>query len=432
MKYLQDIRACHQDPRRLEELYQAARREDETEAFTSALLACHEASPDNVLYAAWYYRLGQTQEDRVAGRSVNWKLAVPLSIVMGLIYWILSDPSLEFDDHTPYFFLIWALIGGCFAIAFLTFTSGEHRDRSLLTAAGLVVAGVYVTLFTLPSGHTYYRDLMLFHLPLLAWMGVGLSVLGIASEPGERFAFLAKSFEVFVTGGVYLIAGGIFAGVTLGMFEALGVTLQETVMRLLLAGGLGLIPVLTVASVYDPLVRPAVQRFEQGVGKLISTLMRLLLPLTLLVLIIYLLIIPFNFMEPFRKREVLIVYNGMLFAIMGLLVGVTPVREGKLSQKHQATLRHGILAVAFLTVLVSLYALSAIISRTLDDRLTVNRLAVIGWNSINTGILCLLIYKQLKDGPAAWIRSLQSTFSVGAIGYVVWTIFLILAIPLLF
>jgi len=430
MNYLQDIRASHQDPRRLEDLYQTAQRENKSDAFTTALLACYEASPDDILYAAWTYRL--QKEEQTKARSANWKLAVPLSVVMGLAFWMLSDSTFKFDDNMPYLLLIWALIAGCFAIAFVTFTNGKHRNRSLLAATGLVVAGLYVTFFTLPSGHTHYRDLMVFHLPILAWIGVGLSVLGRESDVEDRFAFLAKSFEVFVTGGVYMIAGMIFVGVTYGMVETLGVSMPDTIERLLGAGGFGLIPMVAVASVYDPLARPAAQRFEQGVGKLISTLMSLLLPLTLLVLIIYLFIIPFNFSEPFDRREVLIVYNGMLFAIMGLLVGVTPVRGSKLSGKHQAALRTGIMAVAALTVIVSLYALSAIVSRTLDDRLTINRLTVIGWNSINTGILCLLIYRQFKDGPAAWIRSLQSVFSLGAVGYVVWTIFLILATPLLF
>jgi hypothetical protein len=54
------------------------------------------------------------------------------------------------------------------------------------------------------------------------------------------------------------------------------------------------------------------------------------------------------------------------------------------------------------------------------------------WNSINIAILVLLGYKQLKDGQAVWIRSAQAAYSVGAVGYAVWTLFLIVAIPILF
>jgi hypothetical protein len=83
-------------------------------------------------------------------------------------------------------------------------------------------------------------------------------------------------------------------------------------------------------------------------------------------------------------------------------------------------------------VLVSLYALSATIYRTSLGGITVNRLTVIGWNSINIAILGLLIYKQLKHGQAVWVRSAQAVYSVGAVGYAIWALFLIVAIPVLF
>jgi hypothetical protein len=201
---------------------------------------------------------------------------------------------------------------------------------------------------------------------------------------------------------------------------------------LIAAGGFGLLPVLAVASVYDPTVSPSEQDFEQGLSKFIATMMRLLLPLTLGVLVIYIFVIPFNFLEPFENRDVLIIFNLMLFAIMGLLVGATPIRGDDLSSKLQKWLRNGILAVAILAVLVSIYALSATVYRTLDGGITMNRLTIIGWNSINIVILIGLIYKQFQDGREQWIASLQSVFSLGTNAYLVWATFLLLAIPWLF
>jgi len=352
--------------------------------------------------------------------------------ITGLVFWILSNPRFEFSNGMPYLMLVWALVGGCAIIAFLTITAGVNVKPASLVIAGLLVIGLYVTLFATSRHRPHYRDLMLLHLPLLAWVGAGISVLGPRSDHQNRFAFLIKSIEVFITGGLYLGAGGAFVGITIGMFEALDIKLSDEVMRVLIAGGAGLVPVLAVAGVYDPHVRPIAQRFQQGLGKVIYTLMRLLMPLTLLVLVIYLFVIPFNFMEPFRKREVLIVYNVMLFAVMGLLIGATPVRAADLSEKQQSALRTGMLAVAVLATLVSLYALSATVYRTILGGMTMNRLTVIGWNSINIGILVLLVYKQLRDGRAQWIRSLQSAFSLGTVGYIAWALFLTLAIPLLF
>ena len=98
---------------------------------------------------------------------------------------------------------------------------------------------------------------------------------------------------------------------------------------------------MAVASVYDPTKSPSEQDFDQGLSKFIATMMRLLLPLTLGVLTIYLLVIPFNFLAPYENRELLIVYNLMLFAIMGLLLGVTPIRGDDLSPRLQKWLRRG-------------------------------------------------------------------------------------------
>jgi len=201
---------------------------------------------------------------------------------------------------------------------------------------------------------------------------------------------------------------------------------------LIAAGGAGLIPLIAVASVYDPTREPISQDFSQGLSKFISTMMRLLLPLTLGVLVIYVCVIPFYFLAPFENRDVLIVYNLMLFAIMGLLIGVTPLKVQDIPARIQDLLRKGIIAVAILAVLVSLYALSATAYRTFLGGITINRLTIIGWNIINTSILVLIIFRLLKNPQEHWAASLQSVFSLGTNPYLVWTLFIILAIPILF
>jgi hypothetical protein len=168
------------------------------------------------------------------------------------------------------------------------------------------------------------------------------------------------------------------------------------------------------------------------VGRLIVTFPRILLGLTLVVLVIYLITIPFNFMAPFEEREVLIIYNVMLFAVMGLLIGATPVNADDLSPRYQNILRLGIVAVAILVVVVSLYAFAAIVYRTVEGGLTINRLAIIGWNGINIALLVQLIDRQLRQRQTAWIDSLHMTFSNGITLYVAWAVILMLATPWLF
>ncbi len=436
MKYLARITAAQEDPAQLEALYRAAHRAKEAGEFASDLAACYAQAPNSLLYAAWHCRLqpGLEAAERASGISSNWLLAIPLSLVVGLIFALLADPALRFADNTlmPYLVLLWGPLAGLAIVAYLTIAAGGSRRRALAVAGGTVAVAAYPFALLLWRMQPQYRALMAIHLPLAAAIAVGLSVLGLRPGREDLFAVLSKAIEVLVTGGVYLIVGGMFAGIAFGMFAALGINISQDIVTRLAFAGLGAIAVLAVASVYDPRLRPVEQKFEQGLGKLVPTLTRLLLPLALLVLVIYIFVIPFRFMEPFRRRDVLIVFNAMLFGVMGLLVGVTPPREDDLPSGLQTLLRTGIIAVAALAMLISLYALSAVVYRTVLGGITLNRLTVIGWNTINIAILGLLLYKQARQGAAAWVRSLHAVAAIGIIGYIGWTLFLILVTPWLF
>ena len=322
------------------------------------------------------------------------------------------------------------------ALVFLALTAKNNYVRVLSLGMGLLAVTAYSIVLAPALDPPWlvqqYVILAAIHIPLLCWIALGISVLGFNSSTEDRFAFMKKSIEVMIVAGLYLIAGMVFGGITVGMFQAIGISLPEIWLRLIVAGGFGLLPVLAVASVYDPEALPSEQDFDQGLSKFVATMMRLLLPLTLGVLVIYLMVIPFYFLEPFENRDVLVVYNLMLFGIIGLLLGATPMRGDHLSPMLQKWLRIGIIVVAILAVLISIYALSATVFRTIEGGLTLNRLTIVGWNVINIGILLWLIYKQFKDGRGKWVESLQSVFSRAANAYMVWGLFLLVAAPLLF
>jgi hypothetical protein len=167
-------------------------------------------------------------------------------------------------------------------------------------------------------------------------------------------------------------------------------------------------------------------------SKLVALLMRILLPLSLLVLLVYLAFIPFNFRAPFENRDVLAIYNGMLFAVVALLVGATPVSLENLSPRLAHWLRLGIIAVAALALIVSLYAMAAIVYRTALDRLTPNRLAFIGWNVVNIGLLVLVLLLQARARAGQWLHGLYRAYQAGTVAYAVWTLLVILTLPWLF
>jgi hypothetical protein len=437
MAYLQEIRDNQNNPQQLEALFQGARGSRATDQFSADLNACYSDQPDNLLLQAWHYRLQSASEGsrRWEGFSANWKLAIPLALLNGLTLGALSAPGLTFIHQLPWLAFLAMPITAGFIIAFLALTARRNYRRSLALGIGLafiVAAAILFTYRVAIRSATDYQILAALHVALLAWAGVGVALVGLSSDNDSRFAFLMKSLEVFVVGGVYLIVGMIFGGITVGMFEALSIQLPDVLIRLIAAGGAGLIPVIAVATIYDPLAEPKNQDFAQGLSKFIGTMMRLLLPLTLAVLLIYCLVIPFNFFQPFRNRDLLIIYNAMLFGIMGLLVGATPIKLEEVSPRLGSTLRNGIIAVAILATLVSLYALSAILYRTVTGAITINRLTLIGWNTINIALLVLILIRLLRTSLQPWNERIKAVFGLGAVCYVSWGLIVIVVMPFIF
>ncbi|MBN1535643.1 MAG: hypothetical protein JW908_02840 [Anaerolineales bacterium] len=438
MKYIQSIRDAQGKPQQLEMLYQSAVQQDAVDEFTSDLYFCYQQNRDDILLAAWYYRLQSAPavEKESVHRAVNWKLAIPLAIFTAIIFWILSDRAFAFPQNDiPYLALLWTPISTLGILVYLTLTSKVHFRRAIWIGAGLAVAVVYTFLmvgFIDDEFREHYQILGMIHLALLSWVSVGIYVLGFNSQPTQRFAFLMRSLEVFITGGVYIVVGCMFGFITILLFQALSLELDEIYLRLIFAGGSGLLPLLAVVSIYDPYFLPLEQDFKQGLSRFTATMMRLFLPLTFMVLVIYIFVIPFKFFEPFHNRDVLIIYNIMLFAVMGLLLGATPVGDQDITSKVSHWLMWGIIAVAALTVLVNVYALSAILYRTFIGILTINRVTIIGWNVINISILVAAIVRILRGKREAWIKNIKPVFSRGTVAYAIWGAIVLVVLPLAF
>ena len=438
MTHACEIELVQRDPKLLEELYQKARQAGWSGAFAAEITQRHDASPENPLLAAWHYRLtapaSVTGQERAAdqARRINWRLAIPLSLALALVYVILMNERFDLASGPTYIVLAWAPLAACLIMTFLTLAGRWPRQR-LWIILGVAAVTAYVSWMVVSRfTNAPLRDLMSLHLPVMAWAAVGLCILGRRLDDRDRFGFLIKSVEVILTGGIFFGAALVFIGITTGLFAAIGVSLGDPLMRSLFSGAAGLIPVLAVATVYDPEVSPGSQRFDQGLPRLISTLGRIFLPLTLIVAVIYVLSIPANFAKPFEQRDVLVVYNAMLFAVMGLIVIATPVNGDELSSGLRTWLRRGLITLAVLTVLVSVYALSATVYRTMLGGLTMNRLTIIGWNTINIALLCFYLYGQIRGGLDRWVASSQAAFRVGMVAYAAWTLFLLLAVPLVF
>jgi len=300
MSYHDTVGELAQDAEQMENVYRTALKAGEADAFKEAIDEGYRSTPENLLYAAWFHRLKHAAA-RAKGFAVAWAWVVPLAVLNGLLFWWLSDDRYLIRvaglpgtgrDFMPAILLLAAPLSAALMLVYLTVVGRKRWRLSIPVGIVLLIAAAYV-LWVFPQAGTrpfqeQYLTLMSFHLPLLAWAGVGVCLIARHRDPANRFSFLIKSLEVVILGGLFAIAGGLFTGITFGLFQALDVSLSDVVQRLFWAGGGGLIPVVATAVIYNPRVPPSGQAFDEGLSKLVALLMRILLPLTLLVLLVYL------------------------------------------------------------------------------------------------------------------------------------------------
>jgi len=436
MDYAERIRGLLKAPEQLEQLYRQAVKEGEAEAFASAIHSLHAETPENLLLAAWHYRLAAEGAPARRGRlHSHWRWAALLSVPCGLVFWWLSGDYYVYErGWLPLLLFLWAPISAAFILAFLAL-AGQRNPRRLAVSLGalaLLSAYAYFGIWLCGSRifQKQYANLGAIHLILVAWMAVGFYVLAGQSDHESRFAFYVKSLEAVVMGGLLGIVIGIFGSISMGLFSALGFYVPYIVVRLFFAGGAGLVPVLAVAMVCEPLVSMREQSFR--LHAFIATLLRIFIPLAILVLLVYVGFIPFRFTKPFYNRETLIIYNMMLFAVVALLLGVTPVLPDALSESARRWLRRGEMLLALLAEIVSLHALVAIVFRTWEYGFTPNRVTVIGWNLVNIGLLGVLLYRQWKGGESRWLAETHRTFAQAVWPYLGLGLALLLGLPLVF
>lgn len=443
MNYTETVQQVGEDASALEKLFRTARQSGEETQFAQAMDTLYQLAPQNLLYAAWHYRF-QEDETTAANRLTSlvsnrlvWQTALILSLINGVLFFLLSDMQkvVIFND-VPLLAVVWAPIYAIMLMAFLVFAGKHPLLRWITLAVGLALAAGYVISATWWRSDIKSDDpviiLLLIHLPALTLFATGFFVLRDENSSLARFAALNKAIETVITAGLFLAAGMLFTAITFGLFNAIDINPPDWVIRLFVAGGAGLVPVLAVAAVYRPDLPPQAQSFSQGLSRLIALVLRILLPLALVVAVVYIALIPFNFMRPFYNRETLIIYNVMLFAVLGLIVGATPVYETDVPESLRFWLRRGLLTLAALALLVAVYAMVAVLYRTWNDGFTPNRVTVIGWNLLNIGVLSQLLYRQQKCESADWLATLHKTVDSSLNWYVFWTLALMAVLPWVF
>ncbi|MCI0692914.1 DUF687 domain-containing protein [candidate division KSB1 bacterium] len=446
MNLKSQIEGARGDAAGLERLYKQALVAGNEAAFKEAIGRCAGEHPENVLFSAWAYRLDVLPPPPLVvapeGQTVNqsqsrrWWTAVATSVVLGVVYALFARdrPPIPIPGEAdPLFWIGWGPLTALGILFYLVMV--DRSERRIYRYAGLAVIPIAVyTAVTAWSRTDDIAILSALHLPFVAWAAIGTALtLGHPDPARQCYAYLVKSAETVLVGGIYFAAGAIFLGLTYGIFAVLGINLPQDVLQTVAAWGIGAIPVLALASVYDPMAAPVAQDWTTGLTRILRILTQLILPLALGVLVVYIFwFVPAYFWRPFQEREVLIVYNATILAILVLLTVVVSGPVDERSPRQDTILRYAVQALVGLILFLNVYALAAIASRTFNFGLTPNRYAVFGWNIVTLLMLAVVGIRQWRGRSDPWVYIFRESIARVSVLAVAWALWVLIGLPLSF
>ena len=248
------------------------------------------------------------------------------------------------------------------------------RSASLATGIGLAVAfgvaAVFANLFPFAEGSDT-QALTALHLPIALWLAVGFAyVRGRWFADGGRMNFVRFSGELFIYYVLIALGGGVFTAFTFMMFAAIDKNAEWLV-------GPWLLPCGAAGAVI--IGSWLVEAKQSVIENMAPVLTRLFTPLFTVLLLAFLATMVWTGSPINVKREVLIGFDLLLAAVVGLVLYAASARDPQAPPDFFDGLQLLLVASA---LVVDVVALAAIAARISEFGFTPNRVAALGENII--------------------------------------------------
>jgi hypothetical protein len=402
-----------EDPVYLETLYRNNKSD-----FKKSFEQIYPEIQDYKLAEFWRERLSHKSDPISWGTKNELGLIALLSLIAGIL---IKFPAIFSIDEEFYYPRNTSIIVFAALTAYFAKKNNLSANKSLLISAIGLISLVYINLLpNNPESNTLI--LACIHLPLLFWGIFGFSFLG--NEPKnflKKLEFLRFNGDLAVMSGLLLIAGGLMTGITLGLFELIGLKIQEFYFQNIVIFGLPMVPIVAVFLTHNN---------PQLVNKVSPVIAKLFSPLVLMMLVIYLSAIVISGKDPYNDREFLLIFNLLLVGVMVLIF--FSVAENANVQKNQFG-TWILLLLAVVTTVVNLIAVSAIIYRISEWGFTPNRIAVLGANVLMLVHLLMVTKKLLESAMNRTESSAVGKSIVKLIPvYLLWAILIVFILPFVF
>jgi hypothetical protein len=406
------------DPGELERLY----REDK-KSFESGFEKIYPEIAETEAARFWKTRLDFEKSisitNLIFGPDIFIMLAVCL--VAGLL---IKIPAI-FDIDTKSFLFYEKNAGIIVFLAMALYSIIINKDSKkrnfVIPLLIFVVSAVYINL--LPNCRSCASiNLVFIHMPFLMWCLYGLVYIGFdLKNLKKKIDFIRHTGDLAVLGALLVIAGGILAAITLGLFQAIGLHIEKFYMNYVIIIGAVSAPVLTTF---------VLQKYPTIINKIAPIIANIFSPLVLITLVIFLIAIPVSGKDPFNDRDFLLIFNMLLIGVMALIVFSVSETSMNVKQKFNEII---LFVLSIVTLIVNLIALSAIFYRLGEFGLTPNRMAVLISNVlifINLILITIDLYR--INFKKSELERVELTISKYLPVYIAWGLIVIFLFPVIF
>jgi hypothetical protein len=282
--------------------------------------------------------------------------------------------GLQFDERRPEDAAFYARNLSLFVLPLLTAYFAWKRRLNARTLCWLtgafIAAGVFANAYSFTRGGST-EALTALHLPIALWFVVGIAYAGGHWNRGERrMDFVRFSGELFIYYVLIALGGGVFMAFIAMIFRAIGIKAEPIIGPWLLPCGAA--GALVIASWL-------VEAKQSVIENMAPVLTRLFIPLFAALLILFLGTLLWTGRGIDLQREVLIAFDLLLVAVLGLLLYSASARDPRSPPNPFDVLQIVLVISALLADVMMLWAIAARIS---EFGFTPNRVAALGENMI--------------------------------------------------
>jgi hypothetical protein len=263
-----------------------------------------------------------------------------------------------------------------FIVAYFAWERPLATSTRLWLAAAFILAAGVVNVFPFPSavGNARLADtqaLIILHLPITLWLGVGVAYVGGRWRGSERrMDFIRFTGEAFIYFVLIALGGGVVIALTFALFQAIGLDVEPLVQNWILPCG---VAGATVIATW------LVEAKQSVIENMAPVLARVFIPLFALVLLAFVVTMAATGRGIDVEREILIAVDLLLVVVFGLLLYSISARD---PLARPAVGDWITLTLVGTALVVDLLALRAIGARISDFGWTPNRLAALGMNVV--------------------------------------------------